>query len=112
MPSYTYRCRKCDAVFKESTTIANRNEPTDCECGGKANRDVEAELAASNGCQVITDNPRWSISMGVPPKSLAAYRKAFPNSTYHDKGWLLVKNQRDKRRQAGERGMVELNDKR
>ena len=112
MPSYTYHCLDCGATFSDMSSIEDRNVPVDCACGSKADRNVEAELAASNGCQAITDNPRWSRSMGVPPASLAEYRKRFPNSIYRDDGRLLVNNQKDKRRQAEERGMVELNDKR
>jgi len=112
MPSYTYHCRDCGATFSDMASIEDRNVPVDCACGSKADRNVEAELAASNGCQAVTDNIRWSRSMGVPPKSLEAYRKRFPNSTYSDDGRLLIKNRKDKLRQVAERDMVELNDKR
>jgi len=111
MPEYVYRCRKCDAVFRDSALIANRNDPIDCECGGKADRDVEAELAPSGRRHKwITDNERWSRSMGVPPKQVAEFRKRFPNSTYSDNGRLLIKSRKDKMRQANERGFVELDD--
>ena len=46
--------------------------------------------------------------MGVPPASLAEYRKRFPNSVYNDKGLLLIKNRKDKLRQIKERDMCEL----
>ncbi|MCP5019650.1 MAG: zinc ribbon domain-containing protein [Ketobacter sp.] len=113
MPTYTYRCLDCDTVFRESSLIANRNNPADCECGGKADRDVKAELAQSGGCRHkwVTDNERWSTSMGVPPKQVAEFRKRFPNSTYRDDGRLLVKSRKDKMRQAKERGFVELDDR-
>ena len=108
MPTYTYRCNDCDTIFQDSALIANRNKPTECECGGAADRDVEAELAGSSGCQVITDNEHWSLSMGVPVSQVAEFRKKFPDSTYHDDGRLLVKNQKHKRKQGAERGMAEL----
>lgn len=113
MPTYSYRCEKCDLVFQDLVTISKRNDSVDCEsenCNGKANRDTEAELAGSSGCQVITDNEHWSLSMGVPASQVAEFRKKFPNSTYHDDGRLLVKNQKHKRKQGAERGMGELND--
>ncbi|KKM93556.1 hypothetical protein LCGC14_1207200 [marine sediment metagenome] len=117
MPTYGYRCEKCDLVFRDLVTISKRNDPVDCEnedCDGKANRDKDAELALSGGShhKWITENERWSMSMGVPQASLAEYRKKFPNSTYNDKGDLLIKSRKDKLRQAKERGFVELNDNR
>lgn len=109
MPTYTYRCKTCDTVFQGSALIANRNKPAECECGGVANRDVEAELAGTGKRRKwITSNERWSMSMGVPPASLAEYRKRFPNSVYNDRGDLLIKDRKDKKRQMAERGFVEL----
>ena len=111
MPTYGYRCEKCDLVFRDLNTISNR-ATTDCECGGKANRDMDAELALSRGSRHkwVTENERWSRSMGVPTKQLAEFRKKYPNSTYNDKGHLLIKSRSDKMRQAKERGFVELSD--
>ncbi len=108
MPTYGYRCEKCDRVFRDLNTISSR-ATTDCECGGKANRDMDTELSLSGGCQITTDNPRWSRSMGVPVKQLAEFRKRYPKSVYNDKGYLLVNNQKHKHKQAEERGMVALN---
>lgn len=115
MPTYGYRCEKCDLVFRDLSTISQRDDPVDCEdenCDGKANRDMDAELMLSrgSGCQVITDNERWSLSMGVPASQVAEFRERFPGSTYHDDGRLLVKNQKNKRKQGAERGMGELDN--
>lgn len=111
MPEYTYRCKKCDTVFQDMNTISKRGI-TDCECGGEAIRDTDAELAHSRGerHKWITENERWSRSMGVPVKQLAEFRKKYPHHVYNDKGYLLVKNIRHKRKQAKERGFVELYD--
>ena len=111
MPTYGYRCEKCDLVFRDLNTISNR-ATTDCECGGKANRDMDAELALSRGHSPkwVTENERWSRSMGVPIKQLAQFRKKYPHSTYDNKGRLLIKSRSDKMRQAKEREFVELND--
>ena len=37
MPTYDYRCEKCDNEFEEMLTISRRKEPTEtpCECGGE-----------------------------------------------------------------------------
>lgn len=111
IPEYSYRCRECNAVFRDVNTIGKRRS-SNCECGGKANRDIDAELAHARGSRVkqITENERWSRSMGVPRKQLAEFRKRFPNSTYDNDGRLLIKSRSDKKRQMKERGFVELND--
>ena len=111
MPEYTYRCQDCDAVFSDLNTISSRST-SECECGGKADRDMDAELVAARGGRPkwVTENERWSRSMGVPVKQLAEFRKRHPKSTYDDKGRLLIKSRSDKMRQTKERGFVELND--
>lgn len=110
MPQYTYRCRTCNTVFRDMNTISKRNT-TDCECGSKADRDIDAELAPRSGVKWITENERWSRSMGVPPMQVAEFRKRFPNSTYNDDGDLLIKSRSDKIRQAKERDMIELDNR-
>lgn len=110
MPEYAYRCRGCDKVFHDLNTISNRGI-TDCECGGKADRDLDAELTPRRGVKWVTENERWSRSMGVPPGQVTEFRKRFPNSTYNDKGDLLIKSRSDKVRQAKERDMIELDDR-
>jgi hypothetical protein len=111
MPYYTASC-KCGKIFQYISTIAGRNDPVECECGSVANRDIEAELAVGSRHKWVSDNPRWSISMGVPPSQVNEFRRRFPNSTYDDRGRLLVKNRKDKLRQANERGFVELDTRR
>jgi putative FmdB family regulatory protein len=111
MPKYTYRCLVCDKIFDDWSTIDNRNNPVICECGGQANRDVESELNIGPQVKWITDNPRWSISMGVPASQVNEFRKRFPNSTYDNEGRLLIKNRSDKVRQMRERNFVELSGK-
>ena len=111
MPSYAASC-KCGKIFQYISTISARNDPVECECGLMANRDVEAELAVGSRVKWVSDNPRWSISMGVPPNQVDEFRKRFPGSTYDNGGRLLVKNRKDKLRQANERSMVELDNRR
>lgn len=111
IPEYSFRCRKCNITFRELTTIANRNKLITCECGGAAKRDVDAELAYSGkGVKWVTENERWSTSMGVPAEQVGEFRKRFPNSVYRDDGRLLIRDRKDKKRQMKERGMAETND--
>ena len=109
MPEFIYRCRDCGIVFRDMNSVANRHTAV-CECDGRADRDVEAELAPRSGRKWIMEKERWSRSMGVPVKQLAEFRKKYPNHVYNDKGHLLVKGRKHKLKQAKERGFVELND--
>jgi hypothetical protein len=112
MPEYVAKC-SCGKTFRYSSLISNRNEPTECECGLMANRDVGAEFKSiGDRHKWVTDNERWSLSMGVPVAQLDEFRKRFPNSTYDDRGRLLIKNRKDKLRQMKERDFCELSDRR
>lgn len=108
MPYFTYSCKKCGKTFQDLVAVSLRHN-TVCECGALADRDEEAEIATiGTRKKWVSENPRWSTSMGVPARQVAEFRKRFPNSTYRDDGRLLVKNDKDKLRQGDERGMVEL----
>jgi len=112
MPEYVAFCRECYNTFRYSSTIAKRNDPVRCKCGEMANRDVEAEFkSVEDRHKWVTDNERWSLSMGVPAAQLDEFRKRFPNSTYDNKGRLLIKNRKDKIRQMNERNFCELDDR-
>lgn len=107
MPSYTYTCKCCGKTFSSIETISKRNEPTECECGGLAERDIEAELAPGKVTKLITDNERWSWSMAVPANQREEYKKKFPNHVLDDKGRVLIKNRKDKLQKMKDRGFVE-----
>jgi len=112
MPNYSAKCTNCYKKFRYSSTIAKRNEPPWCSCGSFTVRDIEAEFAAvGDRHKWVTDNERWSLSMGVPVAQLDEFRKRFPNSTYDNKGRLLIKNRKDKIRQMNERNFCELDDR-
>lgn len=98
-------------MFRDINTISNR-DTTDCECGYHATRDMEAELAHARGkrSKWVTENERWSRSMGVPRKQLAEFRKKYPHHVYNDNGLMLVKDRKHKLKQAKERGFIELKD--
>lgn len=108
MPYYTAKCLGCKKVFQYISTIAKRNEPVKCECGWVANRDIEEELAPGPMVKLVAGNERWSLSMGVPVSQIEKFKKLYPGSTYDSKGRLLIKDRKDKLRQAKERGFVEL----
>jgi len=112
MPDYIAKC-SCGKTFRYSSLISKRNESTECECGLMAERDVESEFAAiGDRHKWISENERWSLSMGVPVAQLDEFRKRFPNSTYNDKGHLLIKNRKHKLDEMRKRDFVELNDRR
>lgn len=114
MPRYVASCSdkiKCGKIFPYFSCIDERNKvKLKCpDCGSKAKRDVEAELACAGEFNATCkSNPRWSWSMGVPANQVNDFRKRFPNSTYSDDGRLLIKSRQDKLRQMKERGFVEL----
>jgi hypothetical protein len=114
MPRYIGKCTKCGELHPYHTSIKDRNHcPEWCTCGGTIKRDEEAELASrghGGSKKWVTDNPRWSLSMGVPASQVDEFRKRFPDSIYSDDGRLLVKNQKHKHKQAKERNMVALDD--
>ena len=106
MPTYGYLCEKC-GNFRDMTSISERNKTTCPKCGRVCERDVEYELNIGD-TQVVTDNPRWSVSMGVPAHQVEEFRKRFPDSVYDSHGRLLIKNRNDKLRQMKERDFVEI----
>ena len=108
MPLYSYFCSRC-GNFDSINTISGRNKIECPKCGRTCERDIEYECLSAN-VQVVTDHPRWSISMGVPACQVEQFRKMFPNSTYDSNGRLLIKNRKDKLRQMDERGFVELDN--
>jgi len=111
MPIYCYLCKKCGKIFEEMATISARNNPIECKCGSIANRNIKAELAIGSRTKRITDNPRWSLSMGVPAGQVDAFRKRFPNSTYDNQGRLLIKRRKHKLQEMKARGFVELDNR-
>jgi len=110
LPEYVAKC-SCGKIFRYSSLIDNRNEPTECECGLMAFRNVEAEFSAvGDRHKWISENERWSLSMGVPVAQLAEFRKRFPNSVYSSDGRLLIKNRKHKLQEMKARNFVELNN--
>ena len=111
MPSYTATC-KCGRTFSYISTISARNEPTECDCGGLAKRDVEAELApGKERHKWITENERFSVSAGVPVPQIEQFKKLYPGSIYDSKGRLLIKNRKHKLYEMKRRGMVEMDNR-
>jgi len=109
MPNYAYKCKDC-GNFHEINTIRNRDKAECPQCGKECDRDVEYELNSGSELNVVSDNYRWSLSMGVPPSQVNEFRKRFPNSTYNDQGRLLIKNRKHKLSEMKQRGFVELDN--
>jgi len=107
LPTYAYKCDEC-GNFHDDNTISNRQETKCPECGKTCQRDVEYELNSGSELNVVSDNHRWSMSMGVPPSQVEAFRKRFPKSTYDNSGKLLIKNRRHKLSEMKQRDFVEL----
>lgn len=108
MPSYIFKCNKCGKISEEFCSISERNNIVECDCGGESKRDWEAEFAPGQTMtKLVTENERWSLSMGVPASQVEVFRKRFPNSVYDNNGRLLIKDRKDKLRQMKERGFVE-----
>ncbi|HEC66924.1 MAG TPA: hypothetical protein ENI23_16740 [bacterium] len=109
MSEYMASCKYCGKSFRFMSTISDRNKPVECECGSMAKRDLKVEFAPRGvRHKWVSENERWSRSMGVPPSQVATFRKRFPNSIYRDDGRLLIKSRSDKLRQCKERDMCEL----
>jgi hypothetical protein len=112
MPHYTGKCTECDKIHGYHSSIKDRNNcPQWCECGGSIVRDVEEELKQrrenEGSAKQVTDNERWSLSMGVPLSQVAEYKKRFPHHVLNDKGHLQIKGYSDKKRKMKERGFVQ-----
>ena len=63
MPTYDYKCEKCDHTFEESLKIVDRSVPTESpcsECGGE----VKQIIVAASG--FAYDNIRTKHSKKVP----------------------------------------------
>lgn len=69
MPVYCYRCNACRQLTEEHRSIADREQPVRCDCGGWAERDIRAEhVSSSRG-----DHPGYpyeSDAMGCLPKQI------------------------------------------
>jgi putative FmdB family regulatory protein len=42
MPSYNYKCKKCGDIHISFRSIADRNKPSKCICGGKTKLGLSA----------------------------------------------------------------------
>jgi len=110
MPTYTFRCSKCNHVFDEVSTISGRNDPQECpQCQEKAPRDVESELANMGDFDETTkDHERWSWSMGVNVHEIPEILRRYPDREYHPKtGQLKVRNRQHKLKLMKEHSMEE-----
>ena len=79
-----------------------------CECGKVACRDIGAEHAQGNVDGLMKENYRWSRTMGVPANQVQEFRKRYPDSTYNDRGDLLIKSRHHKLQEMKKRDFYEL----
>lgn len=101
MPSYTAKCKKCNSTFEYYASIAARNSEVQCECGGSAERDVEAELNRKNVNVSYGEHSREMRSMAVLDEDFAAARKLHPQADWVKRGhsWVpIVKNRTERQR--------------
>ena len=49
MPTYTYKCKICNKEFSKMSSIASRDAPKECECGGEAKRTVDKPQMVKDG---------------------------------------------------------------
>ena len=49
MPTYTYKCTKCNKEFPKMASIATRDAQKDCDCGGEAKRTVDKPQMVRDG---------------------------------------------------------------
>lgn len=109
MPRYSYKCKKCGEVIDCYSSIATRNDPIKCFCGGTAARDVEVELNSAGAFDETTkEHIRFSSSMGVNPRQIPEAMKVYPGSEYTADGRLIINSRKDKLKKMKERGFVEF----
>ena len=65
MPTYTYKCKACDAVYDRFNSMSNRKEGGECkECDSSdTTQQLNAALGISGCCtdrQIRTSNPKGS----------------------------------------------------
>ena len=109
MPMYNYYCPVC-GNFDIVTTIAKRNEKTEClKCGKLCDRDIENELQTCGAFdETCKEHVRWSSSMGVNPNRIAEAERKYPGSRYSPDGRLEIIGRKDKLKKLKQRGLVEL----
>ena len=114
------KCTVC-GVYQKATydeTGTGYRDPDAClECDGPTKHKLvekgsEHDPAMKYSGEFVNiayaENERWSESMGVPTNQIEQFRERYPNSTYDNRGRLLIRNRPDKLRQAKERGFIEL----
>lgn len=95
MPMYTYKCAACEKQDTDYRTIENRNEPMECECGQKMQRDVFAESPKTHNDYYKTV---YSDAMGIHPDQVSEHRKAYPDIPVTNDGRVIVRSHTEHRR--------------
>jgi len=58
MPTYEYRCNKCNTVFEKFLQLDKYDEPQNCDCGGTSNKLISK-------CSFINTGPNRPIDSVV-----------------------------------------------
>jgi putative FmdB family regulatory protein len=107
MPVYCFICPFCDDTLEVVRSIGDRERATECRCGGRMVRDINAENVHS------TDLPYqktiYSDAMAVDPGQVAEFRKENPNLTVLKDGRVAVESHSDHKRVMKQLGFHDRN---
>ena len=112
MPTYTYKCEECGKVQDHVQTVAEREEPVECECGGKQQYDFGLTIADVHEFGEM--RMQWSEALAVQPedvkKTMEEDRKIGSTAAaYHPDGRLGFTSLQQKRRYMRDRGFIDRN---
>ena len=75
MPTYLFRCLKCDHVFERVLPIADREDGQICECGHPAKRDIVSEQRTVRDIKDRLWAKHVSTGLGVHPDQVPEERE-------------------------------------
>jgi putative FmdB family regulatory protein len=59
MPTYEYRCGKCESLTILSRSVDERDEPVTCVCGFSSNKNIQRSRYSVQGYWLLQD---WRIN--------------------------------------------------
>ena len=62
MPLYDFKCLECGGIKTQVLTISKRNDPENCECGGKTER-TYPQGGAPNILKIVP-HIDWNLNRG------------------------------------------------
>jgi putative FmdB family regulatory protein len=107
MPMYEYLCTSCKKRFDAPQSIAERDNPIVCECGGRAERDKIASMQPHSetgfGTEMLSD------ALGVHPDQIPEARRRFPDHRFHPDGRMVIGSAGERKRVMRDLGFHDLN---